>query len=169
MKRIQILATRPYGHCFPVISWLIRLLSWSPHSHVVIYFPEERKIRHAHFNEFKEEEPDAFFEKNRLVDMKTVYLSEDQYAKLDSYSASKIGKQEGYFCTLFGSLIPQVLKSAFGLKLGNPFCKGMTCSEYVRESLRQANEVLVFVLTSTIPKGTFNTKEAMELANNFLQ
>lgn len=167
MKTIQIIATRPYGHPFPIVSWFIRLIQWSAHSHVVLYFPEERKLRHAHFNEFKEEHPDDFFEKNRLVDMKTIYLTEEQYEKLDNYSLSKIGKQSGYFSTLFGSLIPELAKKTFGLSLKNPFYKGMTCSEYLRESLRKANEVLVFVLTCAIPKGTFNTKEAMALAADF--
>ena len=165
MKRVQILATRPYGHYFPIISWLIRLIQWSKESHVVWYFPETNMVRHAHFNEFKEINIDKFMEMNRLVKMKTISLTDDQYQRLDEYTASKLGKQSGYFATLFGSLIPDIMRSLFKIKLKNPFYKGMTCSEFVREGSRKIDEVMVFVLTHEICQGTFNTQDAMSLAS----
>jgi hypothetical protein len=166
MKKIQILATRPYGHCFPIVSWSIRLMEWSKQSHVVIFFPETEMIRHAHFNTFKEEKIGDFMLKNRLVNMKTLSISDEQYKKVDEYTASKLGPQDGYFSTLAGSLIPQITRTLFGLKLKNPLYKGMTCSEFVRESMRKIDEVLVFVLTNSIHKGNFSTDDAIELASD---
>lgn len=165
MKRIQLLATRPYGHYFPIVSWLVRLFEWSKQSHVVLYFPETQIVRHAHFNNFKEQNVDEFMKNNRLINMKTINLSDEQFARLDEYSMSKLGKQTGYFSTLFGSLIPNAVRNLFGKKLHNPFYKGMTCSEYVRESLRKVDEIMVFVLTNDIAKGNFSTDDAMELAS----
>lgn len=165
MKKVQILATRPYGHWFPIISWMIRLIQWSKESHVVWYFPETNMVRHAHFNEFKEQNIDEFMEKNRLVNMKTISMSDEKYKKLDDYTASKLGKQSGYFATLFGSLVPDLMRSLFKMKLSNPFYKGMTCSEFVREGSRQIDEVAVFVLTHEIHQGNFRTTDAMSLAS----
>jgi hypothetical protein len=166
MKTVQVLATRPWHQWFPIVSWLIRLIQWSKHSHVVWYFPEMKIVRHAHFNDIREEDIDKFMEKNRLVGMQTIHLTEDQYKKLDDFTKSKLGKQHGYFTTLFGELIPDLVHSLFKARISNPFYKGMTCSEFVREGSRQIDEVLVFVLTHQIPQGTFNTKDAMLLASN---
>ena len=88
-------------------------------------------------------------------------------AKVDQWTKSKIGKQKGYFCTLFGNLIPQIVRNIFGKMLSNPLAKGLTCSEFVRATLRQADPVWVFVLTNEIPNGTFTTTDAIHLAEEF--
>lgn len=165
MKQTQVIATRPYGHWFPIVSWMIRLFQWSSHSHVVLYFPDQKIMRHAYFNEIKEQDPDSFFEDNRLVDIRTITISDEQYQKIDEYSKSKVGKQTGYWSTLVGSIPASIIRTLFKTKLKNPWYKGLTCSEFVRNSLRQVDEVLVFVLTNDLPEGTFNTEDALKLAS----
>jgi hypothetical protein len=163
MKKIQLLATRPYGHWFPIVSWLIRLTQWSSESHVVLYFPETQKVRHARFNDITEEDIDCFMLKNRMTNMKTILLNDAQFEALDQYSKSKLGKQTGYWSTFIGSFIPQIIRK-IGITVINPFYKGLTCSEYFRESIRKADPQLVMVLTNNIPKGIFSTQDALELA-----
>jgi len=166
MKKVQLLATRPYGQWFPIVSWIIRFIQWSKESHVVLYFPETKKVRHARFNDIIEQHIDEFMEKNRLVNMKTFNLSNEQYEAVDEYTKSKLGKQCGYWSTLIGSLIPEIIRTLFKIKLSNPLYKGITCSEFFRESARKIDGQLVMVLTNSIPKGTFNTQDAIELASS---
>lgn len=167
MSKISIIATRPSTILFPIISWGIRLLEWSKHSHVAIYFPDKEIVRHAHFNDIKEEKIEDFLKANKIVNMKTIELTVTEYEKIDSYTTSKIGKQKGYFSTLFGAAIPLIVRNITGKYLRNPFYKGTTCSEFVRNSLRQTNPVLVFILTNIVPNGTFTTEDAIALAKEF--
>lgn len=165
--KIQVIASKPAHQLFPIISWGIRLIEWSKQSHVTIYFPDKDLVRHAHFNNIEEVHINKFLEKNKIVNMKNIELTEEQYKKIDEWTKSKIGKQEGYFCTLFGNLIPQIIRNVFHKMISNPLTKGLTCSEYVRTALRQADPVWVFVLTNEIPNGTFTTTDAIDLAEEF--
>lgn len=163
MKRLQIIGTRPYSHPFPIVSWLIRLCQWSKESHVSIYFPEKEIVRHAHFNNIKEESIDNFSDRNRITDIQSITLTEEEYNHLDSFTANSIGKQKGYWLTLLGSFIPQLARRIFNARWGNPFYKGITCSEFVRSSFKLVDEKLIVVLTNNIPKGTFTTSDALKL------
>lgn len=166
MYEVQILATKPRKALFPVVSWGIRLLENAPHSHVAIYFVNHGLVRHAHFNNMEGVSYCDFTNKNTIVETVSLNLSREAYIKLGNYTESKLGRQSGYFSTLFGSIIPMITRRLTGKRISNPFFKGITCSEFVRESLRQINEVLVFVLTNDTPKGTFTTRDAMALAKD---
>ena len=166
MKNIAVLGTKPHGHWFPIVSWLIRLLEWTKQSHVLLYFPETHMVRHAHFNNIKEQHIDEFMKDNRMMDMKVISFPDEAYDKVDLYSKYRLGKQKGYFKTLFGSIIPQLCKHIFKTRFKNPWYEGTTCSEFVRESLAQGDEVEVSILTKHIPKGTFTTWEALCLASH---
>lgn len=163
MSNIEILATRPSGHPFPIISWVIRVLEWSSQSHVTIFFPAKGVVRHAHFNSFKEEHISQFLKSNRVIKSKELELTSDEYAGVEAYTRSKLGRQSGYFLSLFGNLIPQLCRVLFNIKLRNPLYKGMTCSEFVRNSLKKVDESVVLRLTDDIPEGTFTTNDALEL------
>lgn len=163
MNRVQVLSTRPWGHPFPLISWLIRLVEWSPQSHIVWYFPEQKVVRHAHFNEIKEQDIDSFMRKNRLVNMKTIYLNDDEFIALNEVTERKIGKQSGYFSTLFGAFIPQLARTIFGVKLRNHFADGFTCSEFVRMGLKRISPFTMEKYES-ISFGNFTTDDALEAA-----
>jgi hypothetical protein len=166
MYEVQILATKPKKALFPVVSWGIRLLEGSKHSHVSLYFVNHGLVRHAHFNDIEGQSFQDFSKEHQIVDYISLDLSKEQYIKLGKFTEEKIGKQSGYFSTLFGSIIPMVVRRLTGKKIRNLFVKGITCAELVRESLRQVNEVLVFVLTNDTPKGTFTTIDAMSLAKD---
>jgi hypothetical protein len=166
MYEVQILATKPKNQLFPVVSWGIRLLENAPHSHVSIYFVNHGLVRHAHFNNIEGESFSDFSKEHSIVKTVSLNLSKEAYIKLGNFTQAKIGKQTGYFSTLFGSIIPMITRRLTGKRISNPFVKGITCAEFVRESLRQINEVLVFVLTNDTPKGTFTTIDAMALAKD---
>jgi hypothetical protein len=163
MKRIQLLGTKPYGFGLFIISWIIRVLEWSKQSNVVLYFPDEQNVRYVYLNKIKEENIDSFMERNRLIRIQTIEITEDQYQNIQKYSKAKLGSQSGYFLSLFGSVIPLFIKNIFKLKTKNFLYKGMTPGEFARECARQIDEVFVFVLTNDIHKGTFSTDDALEL------
>jgi hypothetical protein len=165
MRRIQILVTRPYKQWFSIVSWLICLAQWSNHSHAVLYLPETHRLRHVYFNDILEEDISSFMLKNRLVNMRTISLTDEQYQAVDEYSKSKLGKQTGYFSTFFGSLIPQIFRNIFKIYLKNPLYKGITSGDFIRESLRKIDNYTVCVLTSNIPEGIFNSKDALDLSD----
>lgn len=166
--KVQVIASRPKGQWFPIVSWLIRLAEWSKQSHVIFYFPELNIARHAHFNDIKEESIESFLKTNKIVTIRNLDITNEQFLALDSWTSSKVGKQHGYFSTLLGCLIPQIAYNLFKIRLSNPFYKGLTCSEFIREGLRKVNEVAVFVLTNDILPGTFTTDDSIQLASDLL-
>ncbi len=163
MKKIQVLTTRPWNSYFPFLSWLIRLFQLSKESNIVWYFPEKKIIRDVYFNKIREIDIDKFMENNRLVNVKTLKLSEEQYKRIDKYTASKLGAQSGYFKTLIGFFISQFFKLLSRVKIKNPFFKGMTSPEFIREGARKIDELFVFISTCESAPGNLTTTKAMDL------
>jgi hypothetical protein len=164
MKRVQILTTRPYGSFFPIVSWLIRIIQFSKESHILWYFPEKKLVRDIHLGEYREIDIDLFMEANKLINVKTLVISEDQYASLDEYTKSKEGKKESWLFPFISFLFLQIFRK-LGIKFANPFFKELTSADFIREGSRQIDALLVFIFTKDIPKGVFNTKDAMDLVD----
>lgn len=165
--KIQIIATKPVEFFHLIISWIIRLTEKSKQSNLVIYFPDKEIVRYVNYNKIEEISIDDFLEKNKIVNIKNIELTDNQYLKIDEYTKSKIGKQKGFFSTIFGNIFPQIVKRYTGLIIANPFYEGLSPAEFIRSALRQAEEVWVFVLTNEIPKGTFTINDAIHLAEEF--
>ncbi|MDD3412384.1 MAG: hypothetical protein PHY47_00100 [Lachnospiraceae bacterium] len=133
MKKIRILGTKPYGHWFPVVSWLIRLIEWSKQSHVVIHDLEDNTVIHARFNDIIKEDFDDFIKKNSITESHTIILSDPEYYSFSAFSNALSGKQKGYWQSLIGLIIPQTLRTITRdrIKLDNFWPKGFTCSWFL--------------------------------------
>ena len=166
MKRVQVLTTRPFNKKFPLVSLLVRLVQFSKESHIVWYFPDKKVIRDLYLGEFREIDIDTFMENNRIVNMKTLAISDNQYNKLEEYTKSKIGLKFDYFFTLITFLFLQIFRK-IGIKFDNPFSNKQTNADFIKEGTRQIDELMVFILAKDIPQGMFNTKDAMDLIHQF--
>lgn len=164
MKRVQILTTRPYGLFFPVISWLTRLVQFSKESHIVWYFPEKKVVKDIYLGEYREIDIDFFMETNKLINVKTLVISEDQYDKLNEYLQSKEGEKHPWLFSFISFLFLQIFRKV-GIKFVNPISKQLTSADFIREGSRQIDGLLVFIFTKDIPRGMFNTKDAMSLVD----
>lgn len=165
MHKVQVLATRPWNVWFPIVSWLIRLSQLSKESEVAWYFPDRQIIRIASLDGIKEMNIDHFMEKNRLVNMKTISLTEKQYTELEEYTKSKLSENSKNLFSTLGFIFVQFFKKILGIKIKNPFNKQLTSAEYIREGARKVDELTVFILTHNVPKGNFNTEDAIDLAS----
>lgn len=139
MKKIKVHGTRPKGHPFPVISYGIRLLEWSDISHVATEL-EDGRIYHAHFNEVRFECAEDWKKTVEILYTYEVAIPEEMYLGMLDWCEGFAGEKSGYFCKLFGCLIPQFLR-IFGIYVHNTFVKDMNkaalCSELVRFMARR--------------------------------
>ena len=128
MKVAKVYGTRPAKHPFPVISWLIRLLEWSKMSHVGLYFGEDGDVFGAHFNDLEFVMHDDYMEKHKVIYEVTIPFTNSEYDALRKICKGYEGKQKGYWITLFGAVIPQLIRIFFGKLIKHPCPKGYTCS-----------------------------------------
>jgi hypothetical protein len=133
MNKIRILGTKPYGQWFPIVSWLIRFAEWSKQSHVVIHDMQENTVTHARFNDILEENFEDYMKRNVITESYELELSDFEYISLKAFSKTFIGPQEGYWQSLIGVIIPQIVRSITGdkIQLDNFWPKGFTCSWFV--------------------------------------
>lgn len=168
MRTLRLLSSRPKAHPFPIVSWLIRLFEWSSVSHVGVYFCSTEKVWNAHFDGILEEEREDYKKKHEIEDNIAFIVTEEEEQKILKFLESIKGAQKGYWSTLIGAAIPQLLRTlSFGLiKIPNlsPFHKGYTCSWLVREIVEKMNMVRQCQINYSIKPECYTTKDAIKLA-----
>ena len=135
MKKLRALGSKPKGHPFPVVSWLLRFIEWTDISHAVVDLGDGR-IFHAHFNSVGFEDKDKWAESNEAVYKFQVEIPEENYNAMLEWMEGYKGQKSGYFKKLFGAFIPRIVKLFFNKTVRNTFVKGMEdnaiCTELVR-------------------------------------
>ena len=142
MRTIRIKGTRPRTHPFPIISWLIRLITWSRISHVVIDF-NSNIIFHANFNKLEFLDSNNFFESVYTIYDFVIPLSDKQYYAILSKCQKLSGIQKGYFAHLIGvalSLPFRLLNIHFRNYIAEHY-NSYTCSMLVTELLKEHTNV----------------------------
>lgn len=138
-RTFYIRASRPKNHPFPIISWLIRLFTWSKYSHVFFTFPLKNKVFHAYFNETRYEEAEYLNEVETVHQYQIDVLKPD-YERLIWILDSLVAKRKGYILQLLGIAFTLPFR-LIGLKVSNPFSflySSITCSQMMSWSLREA-------------------------------
>lgn len=163
MKTLKVHGTKPDGHPFPLVSWLIRLIEWSDISHVIVEL-EDGRMYHSHFNEVRFEKLEDFKKGAALVHTYEFQIPEELYKAMVDWCEQYKGTKKGYFTKLFGALVPQVIRGVTGIYIKNFFAKGMdnnaTCSELVRFlALRFWN----FTVPNRPYQENFSTSDVMKL------
>jgi hypothetical protein len=135
MRTIYFKGSRPKGHPFPIISWLIRLFEWSKisHNYVDLNSGDTPQIFHAHFNDIEFKAKEEYEPKVHLLYTFPVKVTEEQYQEIEAYCKGLEGRKKGYFTQMFGIALIAPFRW-FGKHLKNPLCgySSMMCSEICR-------------------------------------
>lgn len=136
MRTIYFKGSRPKGHLFPIISWLIRLFEWSKisHSYIDLNSGETPQIFHAHFNDIKFQSKEGYEPSVHILYTFPVEVTEEQYQKVEEYCKNLEGIKKGYFLQISGIALIAPFRW-FGKHLSNPYKKhtSMMCSEVCRD------------------------------------
>jgi len=134
MVKLKAHGTRPRGHKFPLVSWIIRLMEWSDISHAVVEL--EGRVYHAHFNEVRYEDRKEWEKSVEIVYSYEIEIPTENYEAMVSFMDDYAGPKTGYFKKLFGIVIPLCVRRLFGKHVRNTFASGMkdgaTCTQLVR-------------------------------------
>ena len=158
-----IRASVPKGHPFPIISWLIRLITFFDSSHVFGTFPLSNRIFHAHFNTILFEGPE-YLNKVTTKHQFKIDVPKDRYMEMMKYFESIKGEKSGYFLQLFGVAF-SLLFRLVGIKsfpnllawIGN----SLTCSEVLLKGLEKS-KILVLPKKFDYPRENFTEKDMVK-------
>lgn len=138
--KVVIESVIPKNHPFPIVSWMIRLFTFSKYSHVRIMFPDKGFIFEVYFNKWRiRNRPDCDID-SKVIIKKELEVSEDHYIQMLNKVTSDNGKlTKGYFIQLFGAFLGKVL-----FLDGNLFRGCFTsnlCSQYIFDLLMSSKEI----------------------------
>lgn len=133
MKTIDIKFTRPKTLSFPILSWMIRLFTWSSFSHVLLDL-NEQYIFHAHINNVTFEPRGAYLRKVKVLHSFRLYVPDEVFSDVYRNCRLVFGKQKGYLLQLLGILLVMPFR-LFGIYFRNPFQvrneSSITCAQLV--------------------------------------
>lgn len=131
MMKIKIGFSKPKNHPFPLLSWIIRLVQWTPFSHVYLSWVTNHGIEvvcEAGWSGVRLINKKYFDEDNETIKSFTFLITNGMYEKLMKFTTSILGTDYGYL-----QLVGIGLHRLFRLRK-NPFSDGKTsqvCSELV--------------------------------------
>lgn len=132
MKTIEVVFTKSKKK-LPIGSWLIRLWTWKPYSHVAYRFWGKNVNGYLYYqaNDGKVniEHHDWFVKKHEIVNTHEMVISSEEFKELTKRSYRYLGQNYGILQNLGIALI-DVLK-LFKIYKKNPFIKGVNCSEII--------------------------------------
>lgn len=137
-------ASIPKNHPFPIISWLIRLITWSDSSHAFIVLPLMNRLFHAYFNELKFEGPE-YLDTVIVRHQFQMDIEKSHYHKMVEYFRHQEGKRRGYYVQLLGVAISLFFR-LFRLNIHNPFRRlytSMTCVEVILRGMVYAKLIKI--------------------------
>lgn len=151
-------ASIPKSHPFPLVSWLIRIITLSDTSHVFYSLPIMNKVFHVYFNNIRYEGPE-YLETVTVKYKFQIDTPKEYYLKMVEYFDSIQGKRWGYYLQLVGIALTLPFR-LLRFNLHNPFrlfYTSMTCSEMMVRSLIYAglinvNENIVWKLENWTEK-----------------
>jgi hypothetical protein len=136
MKEIEIVFTRSKKR-FPIGSWLIRLWTWKPYSHVArkmqIGFLDKPNYFQANEGKVNWEYQDHFEKKHKVVKTMKFQCSEKQHRLFNKTCWEQVGDSYGTMQNIGIFLVD--IASFFGIKMTNPWKKGMNCSEVLYRTI----------------------------------
>lgn len=127
--QLKLIYTKPKKHPFPVISWLIRLATWSDCSHVILVFVEDDLCFHIYFNDWVMQELNDVKENHTIVHEQTLVVPSSVYDSVFEECKKDNGtKTKGYYGYLIGSMIGKILNIKNPAMVINDW-NATTCSE----------------------------------------
>lgn len=129
MKKIEIVFTKSKKR-LPIVSWLIRLYTWKPYSHVAgVHEIRDwgKRFYQASEGSVNYEYEDFFYKKHEIVKTYIIQVS----SELEQETKKAFYKQAGnkYATAQNVGMIWVDLNKLFGRKVDNPFKAGKNCSE----------------------------------------
>lgn len=117
----------------PLGSWLIRLWTWKPYSHVArklsISFLDKPVYFQSNETKVNWEYEDHFFKDHEVVRSYEVEISREQLGQLNKTCWEQVGVKYGFLQNLGIAYVD--FMNLFGIKVKNPFTSGMNCSEVI--------------------------------------
>lgn len=136
MKELSIVFTRSTKK-FPVLSWLIRLWTWKPYSHVArkgkLHFVKGNHFYQASEGKVNYEYEDHFYKNHVVVKEYKIKVPKELYSEMISESWRQTGSKYGFLQNL--GIVYVDICALFGKKKENPFKKGMNCSELMYKTV----------------------------------
>lgn len=135
MKSLYIVGTKPKDHPFPILSYIIRLLTWSKISHVLVDFPLSGEVFHVYLDEIRFEDRIDYLktvvEEYRIKVSLPDAVYDEFYEKCNPY----VGPNKGYLWHLVGLAIALPFR-ALNIFIRNPFAihyESKICSQMIAE------------------------------------
>jgi len=167
-RSIYIKGTKPIWttvYLPPVLSWIIRIFTWSDVSHVLTEFPNQMEIFHVYLTQRKFQSTPTFLNPNTVKVEHTfeVVISTDKVREMREYMETQVGKQPGYYIQLLG-IIPSLFFRLINIKISNPFAKiygnSVTCAEVISKTFKEVLQVDWF---DAIPLNTITERDIIEI------
>lgn len=134
MEKVEIVFTKSRKF-LPVFSWLVRLWTWKPYSHVALKFNPYDLDKPVYFqsNEGKVnfEYECHFLKEHQIVRSIEISLTIEQYRKLLKATWEQAGSNYGLLQNL-GIVLVDILR-LLGITATNPWKQGRNCSELIYE------------------------------------
>ena len=132
MKEIELVFTKSKKK-FPIFSWLIRLWTWKPYSHVArklyISFLDEPCYFQANDSKVNWEYHTHFTKNHKVVKRARFLVTNKEYLELNKLCWKQIGDDYGILQNL-GIALVDILK-LFKVEIKNPWKRGQNCSEVI--------------------------------------
>lgn len=163
MKHIYVKGSKPKTHPFPIVSWLIRLFTWSKYSHTLLDF-NNGLIFHINFNVSSYEALNHFDTTDETIKIIKLSFPDEYYSKLIKRCDKEKGRQNGYFPHVIGIALILPFR-LFNIHLNNPFQKyynSKTCSMFISELMIDVLKIDTFI-NSKIKVPNFTEKDVIEL------
>lgn len=136
MREIEIVFTKS-KKCFPFFSWLIRLWTWKPYSHVArkmqISFLNKPNYFQANEGKVNWEYEDHFAKKHEVVKTMKFSVTEKERARFNKACWEQVGAKYGFMQNVGIVLVD--IANIFGLDISNPWKEGMNCSEVLYRTI----------------------------------
>lgn len=131
MRELEIVFTKS-KKCFPILSWLIRLWTWKPYSHVAkghevkdwgrAYFQASGKVVNYEYHT-------EFDKHHKIVKKYVLQVTKEMRTQINKECFQESGKQYGLLQNI--GIVMVDIAGLFGKKVDNPFKKGRNCSELI--------------------------------------
>ncbi len=152
------------GHPFPIIAWLIRLLTWFDISHVLYDLKDEDEVFHVYLTERRSEPRLPYFNSGLYIKhIFEIQVPEDKYLKMLELMKNDQVPQKGYYIQLIGIALATPFR-LLGLKIENPlrfiYGNSQTCSEHIA---RTFGEVFGIDWFKEIPYSIQTERDTIEI------
>ena len=149
-RTLRIYFTKPKKG-LPILSYAIRLLTWSKFSHCVWNFidtPASKENFHVYFNKLQYLSYDNLNKNHEVVSMFRLVVPEERYNIIKGRCDKFNGKEtKGYYLQLLGAALSIPHKLIMDTWAPNPlkFHDSYLCSQYIMEDLMKSLDLFMYV------------------------